>query len=78
MYTYENNDNIENDIMQVFKVGHFFKNVDCAIFALDERFDEYTRFNDVFGFLNNIGNLKDKNNDDLKKHCDDLHLFLQD
>ena len=76
MYTYENNDNIGNDAKQLFKVDYFLKIVDCVIVTLDERFEQYTCYNDVFGFLHNIGNLENKNNDQLKKYCQDLYLYL--
>lgn len=78
MYTYENNDDIGNDAKQLFKVDYFLKIVDCAIVALDERFEQYSCYNDMFGFLHNIGNLKSKSDEELKQHCNDLHLFLKD
>ena len=78
MCTYENNDDIGNDAKQLFKVDFFLKIVDCANVSLDERFEQYTCYNDAFDFLYNIGNLKNKNDDELKKYCNDLHLTLQD
>ena len=60
MYTYENNDDIGNDAKQLFKVDYFLK-IDLRF----ERFEQYTRFSYVLGFLSNIGSLRNKNDDEL-------------
>ena len=45
---------------------------------MNERFLQFNTFNNNFGFLYEIGQLKNMNNEDLMKNCKDLQNILSD
>ncbi|XP_071056599.1 uncharacterized protein [Onthophagus taurus] len=51
---------------------------DTTINSLEERCEQLTVHNNYFNSLHNLGNLPNLNTTDLKKHCDDLELYLTD
>jgi len=52
--------------------------MDNAIQSIKKRFDLQTSYyNNIFGFLYKIGKLRTSTQEDIRKHCKDLAMFLK-
>ena len=60
-----------------FRVHYFVYIVDHAIISLEQRFDQYKRYEDIFGFLFTAEKLKSLNTDELMASCKNLEKKLQ-
>lgn len=77
LFDYENNDDLKsNDGESTFKRDYFIVILDQAITSMEERFVQFKWYEENFGFLFNINNIKEINDDDLMKHCKDLQNIL--
>ncbi len=77
-YFDENNDDeITRSAEESFRIDYFLYIVDQAIFSIQNRFEQFTVYENVFGFLFNFRKLKSLNEDDLKKCCLNLENFLK-
>nr|XP_012559259.2 zinc finger MYM-type protein 1-like [Hydra vulgaris] len=74
-FLYEGRDEPIVSPEQNFRVSFFNRILDIAIQAINERFTQLSEYNELFGFLYNIGS-KPLTDDELLKHCKDLHLAL--
>ena len=57
-----------------FKVHYFVYIVDHAIISLEQKFDQYKQYGDIFGFLFSNEKLKPH---ELKASCKNFDIFLQ-
>ncbi|XP_022165596.1 zinc finger MYM-type protein 1-like [Myzus persicae] len=77
IFDYErNNDLHRNNGEEIFKQEYFIVILDQAIVSMEERFIQFRWYEENFGFLFNIKNLKETNDEDLMKHCKDLQNIL--
>ena len=53
---------------------YFLVLVDSVTGAITKRFDQITNFNNIFGFLYNIGKLRIVPNTEILKCCQDLQI----
>ncbi|XP_065667800.1 zinc finger MYM-type protein 1-like [Hydra vulgaris] len=74
-FLYEGRDEPIVSPEQNFRVSFFNRILDIAIQAINERFTQLSEYNELFGFLYNIGS-KHFTDDELLKHCKDLQLAL--
>ncbi|KAL4121627.1 hypothetical protein QTP88_014101 [Uroleucon formosanum] len=77
-FSYEGPDNSIEDAELKFKYDFFNAVIDQALNSMNERFLQFNTFNNNFGFLYEIGQLKNMNNEDLMKNCKDLQNILSD
>lgn len=75
-FQYEHSDEVIVDPKIKYRVEFYFRVLDQTITSLKDRFEELKTFTDVFGFFSN--DLFNYSNDELIKHCKDLHLKLKD
>ena len=62
---------------EYFRVDFFLYIVDQAISSIQNRFEQFTAYENIFEFLFNIKKLKSLNEEDLKKYCLNLEFFLK-
>jgi len=51
--------------------------MDNAIQSIKKRFDQTSYYNNIFGFLYKIGKLRTSTQEDIRKNCKDLAMFLK-
>ena len=74
----ENTDNeIIRSVEESFRVDYFIYIVDQAISSIENRFEQFVIYENIFGFLFNLKKLKSLEEEDLKKHCLALENFLK-
>lgn len=78
MFDYENIDNSLANEEENFRVKYFLVLVDQTLASVKKRFEQITNYNEQFGFLYRIGQLKNMREDELFKHCQDLQMTLTD
>ena len=59
-----------------FKVTYFYHIIDQALTSLKDRFEQFQRYKEIFGFLLN-GKFKSISEDKLIEHCNQLQSFLE-
>jgi hypothetical protein len=59
-----------------FKVTYFYHIIDQALTSFKDRFDQFQRYEEIFGFLLN-GKFKSISEDKLIEHCNQLQSFLE-
>ena len=59
-----------------FKVTYFYHIIDQAFTSLKDRFEQFQRYEEIFGFLLN-GNFKSISEDKLIENCNQLQSFLE-
>ncbi|XP_061993554.1 uncharacterized protein LOC133711445 [Rosa rugosa] len=59
-----------------FRVNYFTYIVDQALSSLRTRFEQFQKYEELFGFLFNVEKLKCSDNDSLKKYCANLETSL--
>uniref|UniRef100_A0A2N9EVA5 TTF-type domain-containing protein n=1 Tax=Fagus sylvatica TaxID=28930 RepID=A0A2N9EVA5_FAGSY len=59
-----------------FKVTYFYHIIDQALTSLKDRFEQFQRYEEIFGFLLN-GKFKSISEDKLMEHCSQLQSFLE-
>jgi len=77
MFAYEGNDELLQDPEEDFRCSYFLVLMDGAIGSITRRFEQTSKFNEMFGFLFRIGKLSLKPHEQLKANCMDLALYLQ-
>ena len=72
-------ENIHNEISieESFRIDYFLYIVDKAISLVENRFEQFQIYEDIFGFLFNFTKLKSLDNDSLQKYCLKLEDFLK-
>ena len=60
-----------------FRIDYFLYLVDKAISSIENRFEQFQIYEEIFGFLFNFTNLKSLDNDSLQKYCLKLEDFLK-
>lgn len=78
MFEYERGDDGVQNPEEDFKISYFLVLVDGATGAITKRFDQITNFNNIFGFLYNIGKLRVIPNTEILKCYQDLQIHLTD
>ncbi|CAI6353581.1 unnamed protein product [Macrosiphum euphorbiae] len=78
MFDYENLDVSLANEEENFRVKYFLVLVDQTLVSVKKRFEQITNYNEQFGFLYKIGQLKNMREDELFKHCQDLQMTLTD
>jgi len=78
MFDYENIDDSLANEEENFRVKYFLVLVDQTLASVKKRFEQITNYNEQFGFLYRIGQLKNMREDELFKHCQDLQMTLTD
>lgn len=79
MFEYERADDVvQSPEDNNFKMFYFLVLVDGATGAITKRFDQITNFNNIFGFLYNIGKLRVVPDTEILKCCQDLQIHLTD
>ncbi|XP_070014487.1 uncharacterized protein [Nicotiana sylvestris] len=74
----ENDDNeISKSFEESFRVDYFLYIVDKAIFSLQNRFEQFEAYENIFGFLFSGKKLRSLDDGNLKTHCLNLELFLK-
>jgi len=74
----ENVDNeISKSLEESFRVDYFLYIVDKAIFSLQNRFEQFEAYENIFGFLFSGKKLRSLNDGNLKTHCLNLEFFLK-
>ena len=59
-----------------FKVTYFYHIIDQALTSLKDRFEQFQRYEEIFGFLLN-GKFKSISEDKLMEHCSQLQSLLE-
>jgi hypothetical protein len=59
-----------------FKITYFYHIIDQALTSLKDRFEQFQRYEEIFGFLLN-GKFKSISEDKLMEHCSQLQSFLE-
>ena len=59
-----------------FKVIYFYRIINQALTSLKDRFEQFQRYEKIFGFLLN-GKFKSISEDKLIEHCNQLQSFLE-
>ena len=77
-FLYDSEDESVQDPREKYRIGFFNVLMDQAIMSFNERFEHLTQFNNNFGFLFKISDLKNHDDATLKKHCTNLHEVLSD
>jgi len=77
MFAYEGNDELLQDPEEDFRCYYFLVLMDGAIGSITRRFEQTSKFNEMFGFLFRIGKLSLKPHEQLKANCMDLALYLK-
>lgn len=67
MFDYEGNDDLLLDPEEDFRCSYFLVLMDGAIKSITRRFEQTSRFNNMFGFLFRIGKLCSKLEEEIKK-----------
>ncbi|KAM3684352.1 hypothetical protein ACJW31_11G037600 [Castanea mollissima] len=62
---------------EYFRIDYFLYIVDKAISSIENRFEQFQIYEDIFGFLFNFTKLKSLDNDSLQKYCLKLEDFLK-
>jgi len=70
-FSYEGPDDLIEDAEIKFKYDFFLLVIKKAINSMNERIHQFKTFNNNFGFLYEIEQLKHMNNEDLMIHCKD-------
>ena len=72
-------ENVHNEISveESFRIDYFLYIVDKAISSVENRFEQFQIYEDIFGFLFNFTKLKSLDNDSLQKYCLKLEDFLK-
>jgi len=79
MFDYESEDNSAVDGETIFRTTFIIIIIDQASNSLNLRFNQFNLiYNEKFGFLFRIGKLKEMEDDELMKDCNDLHIYLMD
>ncbi|XP_022878641.1 uncharacterized protein LOC111396435 [Olea europaea var. sylvestris] len=60
-----------------FRVEHFFFIVDQARSSLQTRFEQFSHYEEIFGFLYNLDRLKSMQVDNLLKSCMNFEQYLK-
>ena len=60
-----------------FRIDYFLYIVDKAISSIENRFEQFQIYDDIFGFLFNFTKLKSLDDDSLQKYCLKLESFLK-
>ena len=60
-----------------YRVYYFLYIVDQAISSLNSRFEQFKKYEDIFGFLFDLHKLQIVDDDCLKSCCDKLEIFLR-
>ncbi|KAL4084123.1 hypothetical protein QTP88_027958 [Uroleucon formosanum] len=77
MFHYEGMDYFLTNEEENFRVKYFLVLVDQTLASVKKRFEQITQYNEKFGFLYRIGQLKNMG-EELFKHCQDLQITLID
>ena len=59
-------------VNESFKVNYFIYIVDQTLSSLKNRFENFQKYEETFGFLYDLSKLKSTNNDSLKSYCSNL------
>ena len=78
MFVYEASDETIQDPKQSFKINFYFAILDTTLNSIKERFTLLKQHSEELKVVREIGVLKDWRDEDLMKHCKDLHLKLCD
>ncbi|XP_070031553.1 uncharacterized protein [Nicotiana tomentosiformis] len=74
-------ENVANEISksleESFRVDYFLYIVDKAIVSLQNRFEQFEAYENIFGFLFSGKKLRSLNDGNLKTHCLNLEFFLK-
>jgi hypothetical protein len=68
--------NGSQSLEEKFKVIYFYHIIDQALTSLKDRFEQFQRYEEIFGFLL-IGKFKSISEDKLIEHCNQLQSFLE-
>lgn len=77
-FDYECPDEPITNFKRKFQINFFNVILDSAITSLNERFEQLNKYESIFGFLFNIGNLKFEEDDTINKACLNLESALSD
>ena len=58
-----------------FRINYFINILDQAIMSLGVRFEQFQRYEEIFGFLFGLKRLKSTKDDELVIYCSSLKLF---
>lgn len=78
MFEYKRADDVLQNSEKDFKMSYFLVLADGVTGAITKRFDLITNFNNIFGFLYNIGKLRVVSDTEFFKCCQDLQIHLTD
>ncbi|KAL4131234.1 hypothetical protein QTP88_008575 [Uroleucon formosanum] len=78
MFSYEHNDEPILNEEDRFRINYFLVVINEAIESINKRFHQLESYSNNFGFLYQIGKVKNMEEDELRKYCKDLHLVLFD
>ena len=68
---------ITHSAEESYRVNYFLYIVDQAIYSLNSRFEQFQKYEDIFGFLFDLHKLHIADDDCLKSCCDKLEIFLR-
>ncbi|VVC34845.1 Hypothetical protein CINCED_3A010474 [Cinara cedri] len=77
MFNYEGMDSLANE-EDNFRVKYFLVLVNQTLASVKIIFEQITQYNEQFGFLYRIGQLKNMREEELFKHCEDLQITFTD
>lgn len=78
MFSYESADDNIVDEEDTFRQKYFLVLVDQTLISIKTRFELLKQYNEQFGFLYRISELKNMKEDELFKNCQDLQIILSD
>ncbi|XP_074377140.1 uncharacterized protein LOC141718660 [Apium graveolens] len=61
-----------------FRVNYFLHIVDTALSSLNTRFEQFKKYDDVFGYLFNLSRLRKMEDESVKNACVALETYLKD
>ena len=71
------NDKKIQSVEEYFRIDYFLFIIDHAISSFHSRFEQFTKYENIFVFLYNLKKLKSQNDDSLKEYCVSLENFLK-
>ncbi|KAL6538588.1 hypothetical protein OROGR_012576 [Orobanche gracilis] len=72
------NDDPITEAGKIFRVNYFLHIVDKALSSLNTRFEQFEKYETIFGFLFNLSKLKAMDDESMEYACTTLEKFLKD